>query len=283
MTTGVVAALLKLLCGARLIIEIVTTPERNYITNRPKPRFQDRLLKAYSDLCLHVTMAAADRAHFLYPDQLHAYPLLRKSLNSVFHDFVPVERIKRLRQDKKDRYILMVGAPWYLKGADLLIKAFLKLAPEFPDVNLKLLGHYPDQSGMREQIGSSTRVEILSARPNAEALKVIERALILVLPSRCEGMGRVLIEGMAAGVPLVGSRVGGIPFMIQDGENGYTFPEEDANALSEVLRQLLTSEELRSSMGDCGFARARGRFSEEEYVASFARMIEVTVHRGEPG
>ena len=69
---------------------------------------------------------------------------------------------------------------------------------------------------------------MLKARPLPEALAVIRNATILVLPSRCEGLGRVLIEGMAAGIPLIGSDVGGIPFMIRDGENGLVFPGGDS-------------------------------------------------------
>jgi glycosyltransferase involved in cell wall biosynthesis len=171
----------------------------------------------------------------------------------------------------------MVGAPWYLKGADILVKAFLALAPEFPDVKLKLLGHYPDRAELDLIIAGSAQVEILAARPHPEALKVISGALVLVLPSRCEGLGRVLLEGMAAAVPVVGSDVGGIPVLVRDGENGFLIPVGDTRALTTRLRELLQDPGLRSRMGEAGYARAHGDLNENAYVRDFARMVEAAV------
>jgi glycosyltransferase involved in cell wall biosynthesis len=278
MTTGLLAGLLKMLTGARLVIEIATSPHLVYITERARPRLRERIMKLYSDICLHLSMMAADRAHLLYPDLFVPYPLLRKIPGSVFHEFVPVSTIDRNdEREQHERYVLMVGAPWYLKGADILVKAFLALAPEFPDVKLKLLGHYPDRAELDLIIAGSAQVEILAARPHPEALKVISGALVLVLPSRCEGLGRVLLEGMAAAVPVVGSDVGGIPVLVRDGENGFLIPVGDTRALTTRLRELLQDPGLRSRMGEAGYARAHGDLNENAYVREFARMVEAAV------
>src|SRR5579884_2362639 len=93
MTTAIVAGAIKLLTRGKFIPEIATTPRLIGITNRPRPTPGDRIKKLYSDLCLHVTMALANRAHLLYPTQLSGYPLLRKVDASVFHEFVPVSTI----------------------------------------------------------------------------------------------------------------------------------------------------------------------------------------------
>jgi glycosyltransferase involved in cell wall biosynthesis len=126
-------------------------------------------------------------------------------------------------------------------------------------------------------IGGSERIEVLKARPNPEVLRVISAAEILVLPSRCEGMGRVLIEGMAASVPLVGSDVGGIPFMIRNGENGLVFPRGDSRALETRLRELLSNGDMRRRMGANGYRRAHEELDEKAYVEHFSSMVEVTV------
>jgi glycosyltransferase involved in cell wall biosynthesis len=282
MTTGLFAGLLKLLMGTKLVIEIATSPQFVYLTERPKPTWKDRLMHLYSDACLHLSMMLTDRAHLLYPEQLAPYPLLRKTPNTVFHEFVPVSMIDRkIDLGEKAPFILLVGAPWYLKGADLLVQAFQRLAPEFPGIKLKLLGYFPDREGLDALIGDSSQIEILKARPNPEVLEIISRAMILVLPSRCEGMGRVLIEGMCAGVPLVGSDVGGIPFMIHSGECGLVFPGGDIVALEQTLRQLLDDPALRKKLGDNGYRRAHQELNETVYVEQFAHMVEAAV-RGEP-
>ena len=277
MTTGVCAGLLKLLSGGKLIIEIATAPNLIYLTDQPHPNWKQRWMHRYSDVCLHLSMLLADRAHFLFPQQLSMYPMLRKARNSVFHEFVPVSMIDRPREQPSEMYVLMVGAPWYLKGADLLIEAFRRLAPDFPHVKLKILGYFADGDKLHQLIGGSPQIEVLKARPLPEALRVISGAAILVLPSRCEGMGRVLIEGMAAGVPLIGSDVGGIPFMIREGENGLVFPGEDSRALEARLRELLANPETRLRMGNNGYARAHGELNEKVYVEQFTRMVEAAV------
>jgi glycosyltransferase involved in cell wall biosynthesis len=281
MTTGLCAGLLKLLARTKLIIEIVTAPQLVYLTDRPHPSWAERFMHLYSDACLHLSMLLADRAHFLFPRQLSTYPMLRNVKNSVFHEFVPISMIEKHREEAAELYLLLVGTPWYLKGVDLMVEAFLRLSPDFPDVPLKILGHYPEGNTLHELIGGARQIEVLKARAYPEALRVISRAGILVLPSRCEGMGRVLIEGMAAGVPLVGSNIGGIPFMIRDGENGFVVPGGDSRALEARLRELLANSEMRRRMGDNGYERAYSELSEKVYVKQFARMVEAAVKGGE--
>jgi glycosyltransferase involved in cell wall biosynthesis len=283
MTTGVLAGVLKLLTGAKLIIEIVTSPNLVYITHSPKPSLGERFMKFYSDICLHVSGFLADRAHFLYPKQLNLYPLLRNTPNSVFHEFVPVSHIKKDdSRELREKYVLLVGAPWYLKGADVLIKAFLLVAPDFPGVKLKILGYYPDQPALEALTEGSPQIEILKARPNPEALEIIKGATIMVMPSRCEGLSRALIEGMAAGLPLIGSRVGGIPVLIRDGENGFLIPVGDFQALAAALRRFLTDDGLRRRMGDLGYARAHGELNEVSYVREFVKIVDAAV-KGDVG
>jgi glycosyltransferase involved in cell wall biosynthesis len=281
MTTGLCAGLLKLLARTKLIIEIVTAPQLVYLTDRPHPSWAERFMHLYSDACLHLSMLLADRAHFLFPRQLSTYPMLRNVKNSVFHEFVPISMIEKHREEATELYLLLVGTPWYLKGVDLMVEAFRRLSPDFPDVPLKILGHYPEGNTLHELIGGARQIEVLKARAYPEALRVISGAGILALPSRCEGLPRVLIEGMAAGVPLVGSDVAGIPFLIRDGENGFVVPGGDSRALEARLRELLSNSEMRLRMGDNGYQRAHAELSEKVYVKQFARMVEAAVKGAE--
>ncbi len=278
MTTGLLAGVLKLLTGARLIIEIVTTPSLVFITERPQPGYRERMFKAYSDICLYASALLADRMHFLYPGQLDPYPMLRKVRHSVFHEFVPVSIIDRPPAgDVPEAYILLVGAPWYLKGVDVLIAAFLLVSPDYPTLKLKLLGHFPDSDEIRRLTHGSPVIEIMKARPNPEALEIIRRATIMALPSRCEGLARVLLEAMAAGVPMIGSDVGGIPTLVRHGETGFVIPSGDVPALAARLRELLDDPPLRLRMGDAGYKRAHTELNENVYVEKFAGMIEAAV------
>lgn len=280
MTTGLMAGVVKLLTGAKLVIEIVTSPHLVYVTHRANPGLGERLMKIYSDICLHLSVLMADRVHLLFPGQLDRYPLLRNVPHSVFHDFVPLGTFSKDEdRERRGKYVLLIGAPWYLKGADLLIRAFLELAPAFPEVQLKLLGYYPDLAELKALTKDSPQIEILKARPNPEALAIIKGATVMVLPSRCEGLSRALIEGMASGLPLIGSTVGGARVLIRDGENGFVVPVGDCAQLGARLRQLLEDGPLRQRMGDSGYARAHLELDEKTYVREFSRMIEATMER----
>jgi glycosyltransferase involved in cell wall biosynthesis len=282
MTTGLCAGLLKVLNRGKLILEIATTPKLVFLTDRPRPTWRERLMHVYSDVCLHLSMLLSDRVHLLYPQQLSGYSLLRKVPASVFHEFVPVSIIDRNTEpNEPEPFVLLVGAPWYLKGVDRLIEAFKRLAPDYPNVKLKILGYFPNQTELDALVHGAPQIEILKARPNPEVLQIISQAMVLVLPSRCEGVARVLIEGMAAGVPIIGSDAGGIPFVVRDGENGFVVPGGDPAALEQRLRKLLSDPELRRQMGDKGYVRAHTELSEKVYVEHFTRMVEATV-RGEP-
>ena len=281
MTIAVLAGLMKLLTGPKLIVEIVTSPHLVYLTEHPEPSWGDRLQHFYSDACLHLSMMLATRAHFLFPNQLSPYSLLRKVRNSVFHEFVPISIIERYREDSA-LYVLLVGMPWYLKGADLLIEAFHKLAHDFPDVKLKLLGYFGEgNETLKKLVNGSPQIELMKARPHPETLRIISGAAVLVLPSRCEGLPRVLIEGMAAGVPLVGSDVAGIPFLIQEGENGFVVPGGNPQLLEARLRELLSDAQLRRRMGENSYQRARKELTEQIYVEQFASMVEAAL-QGKP-
>ena len=280
-TTGLMAALLKLLTRTRLIIEIVGTPQNSYISDSPNPGLGGYAMRLYSDICLHLSAFFADRFHFLFPRQLNYYPLLRNAKSSVFHEFVPVSMIDKMINKANDKpeefYILQVGAPWYLKGVDVLLKAFAEVAPEFPNARLKLLGFYPGQEDLLELTRDAAQVEVLRARPNPETLEIVKRAAIMATPSRTEGLPRVIMEAMAAAIPVVASDVGGIFTLVRNGENGYLIPIGDHHALALRLRQLLSDEPLRRRMGEAGYIRAHNELNEQAYVREFSKMIRATI------
>ena len=93
MTNAVFAGVLKLLTGAKFIVEIATSPEYTYLMERPRPTWRERLMHLYSDACLHISILLSDRAHFLYPQQLALLPAApARTPSSVFHEFVTVSR-----------------------------------------------------------------------------------------------------------------------------------------------------------------------------------------------
>ncbi len=275
MMPALAAAVLKLLSRAKLIVEIMTAPELSYLHERQRVTLTDRILRIVSDCSLYISVLMSDRVHLLYKTQLGHYPRLQRVPSSVFHDFVLLSLIPAATEPEP--FVLLVGAPWYLKGVDLLVDAFRRLSDEFPDISLKIQGYYPDKYKLEALIAGAPRIEIVKAEPNPETLLRISKALVLVHPSRIDGLSRVILEGMGAGVPVIASDAGGNPHSVRDGDTGLVFPSGNAEELRKRLRRLLADPEFGRRLGRRGREVAQTEYSEQVYVDQFVRMIEDTV------
>jgi len=182
------------------------------------------------------------------------------------------------RKDAQE--IVYAGVLTPLKGVHILLEAFAHIATEFPKARLVIIGkaENPEYAGsLRAQVealGLNGRVEFLDALPQAELARRVARARVLVLPSFSEGLGRVVFEAMACGTPVIGSRVDGIPEMIQDGETGFLVPPGDVDALADRLKWVLSHPEEAKEMGRKARAFAQEFFSPQIYVDHYARLFE---------
>ena len=95
-----------------------------------------------------------------------------------------------------------------------------------------------------------------------EVARALDEATVLVLPSRSEGMGRVIVEALCRGRPVVASRVGGIRDLVRDGENGSLVEPGDTDALAEALVRVLSDRQLAERLA------ARARPSVEGWLAT---------------
>jgi glycosyltransferase involved in cell wall biosynthesis len=281
---GVAAWVLSVLLRAKFILRLPNVPENAYRFNAfggnafhysARVDVKTRLARVVSDLLLRFLVLRCDRLHLMYPNELQKYPRLQKVPACVIHSFTAMSRIPHT--GKSDGSVLLMGAPWFLKGADILIRAFQKIESEFPDAKVQLLGHFPDEHLIREMIGDSRQIEILKARPNLQALQVLADCSIYALCSRTDAAPRVVLEAMAAGKPVIGSRVGGVPYYIREGETGLIFESENIDELAEKLRLLLSSPDLRARLGQNGQRIARAQYNEAEWGRKMKELIELTV------
>lgn len=211
-----------------------------------------------------LVLRRAQAVKVLYADQLAPFRReTRRAQVAIVPSYVDLEPFGNLGDQRE---VLFVGFPFYLKGVDILIEAFRTLHSSFPDWRLKILGWFPDQTELQRAIGVTPNIEIHPPVPHQDIPQHIGRCGIFVLPSRTEAMGRVLVEAMACGKPRVGSRVGGIPTVINDGEDGFLFTPGDSADLARVLRLLMSDQSLRRRLGAAAAARARRDFSAEAHL-----------------
>jgi len=165
----------------------------------------------------------------------------------------PASMKRRLGVPEDNLIVGTVGRLTSIKGHRYLIEAARKILDVRPDIIFVFLG---DGELLDELKNMATRSDIeeniMFLGWRSDVAEVMSTFDIFALPSLNEGMGRVLVEAMALGRPIVASNIGGIPDLVVDGENGYLVPVGDVESLAARIRKLLDDPEKREEMGECG-------------------------------
>ena len=158
---------------------------------------------------------------------------------------------------------LFVGVLEHYKDLDGLAAAWRLAAPRLPGVKLELVGKGTRREVVEELLGDlPEQTHWIPELPTAGVADALDRATILVLPSRSEGMGRVLVEALCRGRGVVASRVGGIVDVIDDGVNGILVEPRSPRILADALVRVLGDREVAERLA------AAARPSAEAWVAT---------------
>lgn len=208
----------------------------------------------------------------------------RKKLVKI-HSGVSLEKFKNPGGNPKEiKAAIGLGADdlvvgtigWLLpiKGPVYLLEALQLLWPQHPNTNLIYIGKGELESRLKElaaETGIYEKVRFLGWRDDVHRiLPIID---IFVLPSLNEGMGRAVVEAMAAGKPVVASRTGGIPDLVVNGTTGYLTEPGDPDGLANAIGRLLDNPVLRRQMGQEGRKRCT-LFSEKLMIAKVAELYK---------
>lgn len=178
------------------------------------------------------------------------------------------------------------------KGVHHLIHAFGQVAPGFPEAKLLIIGREENPAYAAElkrdvaQLGLSGRVAFVGEMPQGELATRMRDGAVFVLPTYSEGLPRVVFEGMALGLPVIASRVSGIPEVIEEGVTGFLVPPGDEAALADRLRWVFANPEAARAIGKRAREFACSFFSTEAYVGGYRRFFaaaEEVVEGGRPG
>lgn len=173
----------------------------------------------------------------------------------------------------RSRVILSVGRLDPQKGPDVLLEAFLLLASRYAAAHLLLVGSGPMADALQRaarEYGLEQRVHFAGWRGDVPEL--MRAASILALPSRWEGMPNVVLEAMAAGLPVVASRVEGIGDLVRDGETGRLVEPDHPDAVAAALGELLADSGRRSAMGLAAQTTAAQQLSWDRVAAAYDEL-----------
>jgi glycosyltransferase involved in cell wall biosynthesis len=162
-----------------------------------------------------------------------------------------------------------------VKGLDFMIGAMSLLMERSRSVTLEVAGIGPERERLERETaraGLADVIRFIGWRDDVRALMV--HWDIYVQPSLSEGFGIAAVEAMAQGLPVVATRVGGLPEVVMDTETGILVPPRDSIALADAIDALINDPALRLRMGNAGRERATGHFSLEREADTMQRIYD---------
>ena len=176
---------------------------------------------------------------------------------------------------------LFIGVLERYKAVDVLADAWREVAARQPGVELHIVG----EGRLEEIVRGLVADPLLGVRwtprlTTTEIAQALDAATLLVLPSRGEGMGRVLVEAFCRGRPVIGTSSGGIPDLVQDGESGLLVPPEDAGALAQALTRVLGDRGLAGRLGAGAYAASAAWVATpEEFAQRVRELVDAVIAR----
>ncbi len=243
------------------------------------------------------TLAEQTQLRFLYKVSERKLTIIPPGVDTSHFYPIPADEAKQfvgLRPE--DRMVLFVGRIEPLKGIDTLIQAMscLTIKESNLPVHLAIIGGEPE-AGPQDMTAEMARLQklcddlavgrtvVFLGRRDQDTLPYYYSAAeVVVMPSHYESFGMVALEAMACGTPVIASEVGGLAFLVQDGETGFTVPDGDPDKLCDRLSRLLGDGDLRMKMGDCAAEYALS-YSWERIANQITRVYEdlVQAHQGQ--
>jgi glycosyltransferase involved in cell wall biosynthesis len=242
----------------------------------------ERLAAHWTDTIITLTPREAEEhlvRHIGRPEQYAVVP--SGVPTEALRQAAPPRAVARARLGLPTSAYVVAGVGRFvpIKGFDLLVAALIDVVARVPGAHMLLIGDGGERPALEAQaaaLGVADRLHITGTV--TDVIGVLAAADVLAAPSRNEGMGRVLIEAMALGLPVVGARVGGIPDVIVDGDCGLLVPPDAPGALAAALVAVGRDPSRRAKLGAGARPRAEA-FSTRVTAEAMRAIYDALVRR----
>jgi N-acetyl-alpha-D-glucosaminyl L-malate synthase BshA len=265
------SALLARLILGRAEFKIITTLHGTDITlvgNQPA-------LKMVVNYSMAKSEGLTAVSHFLKQKTLEEFGI-KKEIR-VIPNFVDIEKFSPKESSEladqlglgQEKILCHISNFRPLKRIDNVIKIFHNVNKEI-ESRLLLIGDGPERENaekLSQQLGIYDNILFLGKQ--SSLAKFLSLADILLLPSETESFGLVALEALSCQVPVIATRVGGLPELIRDGESGYLFSIGDVEGMSRAALRLLQNDEKRKKMGKKGREIAQNHYAKDKIVSMY--------------
>lgn len=199
-------------------------------------------------------------------------------LDCEFHRRVSAERIRERFARPWEKVIIHMSNFRAVKRVDTVIKVFARIAAEVP-AQLLMIGDGPERSRAQQlaaSLGLCDRVHFLGNQESV--IELLSTGDLFLLPSTIESFGLAALEAMACEVPVVASKIGGLPEVVVEGITGYLLPPEDVDGMAGAGVRILSDGNLHAQMAGAARARVLGNFCAARivpmYEAYYRKVLE---------
>ena len=288
---GFVGRLAAKLAGTPVIVHTV----HGFSFHDQEPRWRQVLFRSMERLaarwCDHMIFISQPLTEWAIREKIGRKGKMTRIYSGIeLERFRPAseEEKKRLRKKwglgEKDAVVGIVSKLWEGKGHAVLLDAFQEIRQIKRQTKLVIVGEgylLNDLKSLAEKHGMNGAV--IFAGFQADVAPLIATFDVAVLPSLFEGMGRVLLEAMAMGKPVVASRVGGIPDLVEHGVNGCLVRPGSAEELKDAILRILDDQALARKMGQAGREKTREDFDASAMVDAIERVYrKLLLRKGVP-
>ena len=197
-----------------------------------------------------------------------------EKVNLIANPFV-TKNTEKYVNGETSKIVMFLGWCVKTKGIEELLSAWISIERQYPDWVLKIVGPYDTEYQKKlKQKYHSNSIVFEGEKEHEEALDILSKSEVFVLPSYTEGFPNAVLEAMALGKPIIATDVGAIKEMLSD-NSGVVIPPQDTDAVKQALLKVLDDEKLRKSLGDNAYHRIR-----EQYDIGIIYKKYLSVWRG---
>ena len=261
-------------CSVAMLTSAISGIPFSYTMHGPAIFFEPRIWRIDEKIARATFVACI--SHFcrsqgmIFSDPIH-WPKLR-----IVHCGINPARYGTVPRETPGKRILFVGRLAAVKGVPVLLDAFARVLKDHPDAELTLVGDGPERPRIEARaraLGCDHAVRFAGYLSQDEVTAELARADLFALPSFAEGVPVVLMEAMASRLPVVATRLAGIPELVEDGVSGRVVPPGDSAALAAALAELLSDPDLRARMGTAGRAKVEAEYDMAGEAARLAVLF----------